>query len=84
MPASPALRLLALLGALLLAACPKSSELGEGSGEGECSNGVDDDGDGRVDCRDEGCFGSAECEGVDAGPLDAGRLDGGLSVGALF
>ncbi|MEM9325940.1 MAG: Ig-like domain-containing protein, partial [Bacteroidota bacterium] len=30
---------------------------------GNCGNGIDDDGDGFVDCYDEDCFGSGECEG---------------------
>ena len=33
----------------------------EGDGTGECSDSIDNDGDGRTDCQDAGCWGS-ECE----------------------
>jgi len=35
-----------------------------------CDNGVDDDGDGRVDCRDSDCEGSSECRSEIARRLD--------------
>ena len=33
-----------------------------------CDNGIDDDGDGLVDCFDDDCFGTMECEGFYFGP----------------
>jgi hypothetical protein len=39
--------------AALLTACASGSP--EGSRSGDCTDGVDNDGNGRVDCADEGC-----------------------------
>jgi hypothetical protein len=40
----------------------------------QCANGLDDDGDGRVDCHDPDCFDTPECEGVNPAPFAAPRL----------
>ena len=45
-----------------LLACPSSEE---GLGPQDCVDGIDNDGDGTVDCADEGCIG-----GLDCGPDD--------------
>jgi hypothetical protein len=52
-------------------------------GERDCANGLDDDGDGRIDCLDADCQGLG-CTGGDGGfncgaPFDAGAPDGGAS-----
>lgn len=52
----------------------------------ECSDGVDNDGDGAIDCADVGCRTHAFCEGVDggsdrdAGDVDAGDVDAGIDA----
>ena len=40
----------------------------EGDSPGECSDGMDNDGDGLVDCDDLGCVNSDECTGGDDTP----------------
>jgi hypothetical protein len=62
-----------MLFAILLAACSGGDGTGspesyEGDGTGECANGADDDRDGYFDCKDNGCWGSSDCE---AGEGDA-------------
>jgi len=42
----------------------------------DCSNGIDDDGDGLVDCDDPSCSGVAECPTID--PPTSGGNEGGL------
>jgi hypothetical protein len=42
-----------------------------------CSDGVDNDSDGLIDCADPGCGVFAMCASTDAGPIDGGPLDGG-------
>ena len=46
----------------------------EGDGAGECSDGVDNDGDGLTDCEDDTCEGSPDCadpdDNGDAEPCD--------------
>jgi len=41
-----------------------------------CDNGIDDDGDGLIDCQDPSCSGYGECEVID--PESSGANDGGL------
>ncbi len=50
-----------LLSGLLLAACANV----EGDAVGECSDGADNDRDGRYDCQDPDCFASPSCAGDD-------------------
>lgn len=50
-----------LLSGLLLAACANV----EGDAVGECSDGADNDRDGRYDCDDPDCFASPSCDGDD-------------------
>ncbi len=52
---------LLMLCALPLMACPP--EIGEGKSAGECSDGLDNDDDGAVDCLDAGCMGYEVCGG---------------------
>lgn len=64
----------------------------EGDEAGECDDGVDNDGDGRDDCDDEGCQGSPLCRAAegdaDADADTAGDADGDTSgykrVGEVF
>jgi hypothetical protein len=56
----PVLALLAL--AVCCAACTNEVRL-PGKKE-SCTNGLDDDGDGKVDCLDPDCFGDAICQVV--------------------
>ncbi len=66
---TPAVALLLLpLSGLLLTACPP--EIGEGKSAGECSDGLDNDGDGSIDCFDAGCMGYAHCTGETGEPDD--------------
>jgi hypothetical protein len=72
----PALPLLALL--LLPLACPDGTDdddsgtVGEVEGDepGECSDGIDNDGDGLRDCADSGCATAPECGGDDDDAVD--------------
>ncbi|MEM6722347.1 MAG: T9SS type A sorting domain-containing protein [Bacteroidota bacterium] len=41
-----------------------------------CDNGIDDDGDGLIDCQDPSCSGYGECEVIN--PESSGANDGGL------
>ena len=42
--------------------CGASVQLGEGGGpETDCGNGLDDDGDGAIDCDDSDCVGTPDC-----------------------
>ncbi len=59
---------LLLLGSTLLTACPP--EVGEGKSAGECSDGLDNDSDGAIDCLDAGCMGYAICGGGTDTPDD--------------
>jgi chitinase len=62
-PARPAC---ALLGILLLPACPApSAPEFEGDAPGECADDADNDRDGLFDCDDEGCAGAAVCSDDD-------------------
>ncbi|HCH66577.1 MAG TPA: hypothetical protein DFR83_27475 [Deltaproteobacteria bacterium] len=45
---------------------------GEGSSPGECTDQIDNDSNGLIDCDDAGCAGSPDCV---AEPLDTGRED---------
>ena len=55
----------------LATAC--TSRSGSESDADRCSNGMDDDGDGLIDCRDPACSVHAWCSGAsDAGMVDAG------------
>jgi hypothetical protein len=53
---------LMVMSGLFVAAC---SAAGEGSISGECSDEVDNDEDGAIDCEDEGCVGDFDCFGSD-------------------
>jgi len=44
-----------------------------------CDNGVDDDGDGDVDCADDDCAGAANCQGVSYVRGDA-NADGAVNI----
>lgn len=58
------------LGLVLLSACDEQGDSQEYEGDepGECSDAADNDGDGLVDCYDEGCMGSPLCQqGADGG-----------------
>lgn len=71
------------VGLLLACAGLGCGDDGDPSEETMCSDGADDDGDGRTDCADPDCFADPLCEGVDAGPgdEDAGpRPDGGETM----
>jgi hypothetical protein len=52
-----------LLGSLcsFVVACGSS---GEGAATGDCSDEVDNDEDGDVDCADSGCIGDFDCDGT--------------------
>ena len=56
--------MLMLILPLLLLGCPEDTEV-EGDEAGECSDGVDNDQDGRADCDDPGCNAATACEGDD-------------------
>jgi hypothetical protein len=62
---------LVLLSGLMLAACANV----EGDAVGECSDGADNDRDGRFDCQDPDCFGSPACAGDDDDSGAAGDDD---------
>lgn len=50
----------------------------------DCADGVDDDGDGLIDCADPGCSVHPWCGGgVDGGRADAGRADAGADAGRV-
>jgi len=69
--------LLTLLGILVLLGCPADDEF-EGDAQGECEDGVDNDGDGQTDCADSGCTGAPACAGDDdTGDDDTGDDDTG-------
>ncbi|HJL46560.1 MAG TPA: hypothetical protein RMG45_12010 [Polyangiaceae bacterium LLY-WYZ-15_(1-7)] len=74
--------------ALLLLSAPLASACGDDDAAtelsaAECSDGVDNDGDGRTDCDDLACAVHAFCASAeDAGRRDAGSLDAGLSEDA--
>ena len=81
-------RLILLLG--LLSGCPSSKPGGglgawppyEGDDAGECSDGLDNDDNGAVDCGDEGCRGSPLCEGgADTGAATSSDSDSGDEEG---
>lgn len=72
-----------ILGTMILAAagCQAGTAPPDGGGGGpgdestdaRCADGVDNDGDGWIDCEDPGCFALAACGAGDAGPpRDAG------------
>ena len=61
--------ILVLLSGLLLAACANV----EGDAVGECSDGADNDRDGRYDCQDPDCFGAPAC--ADDDDDDSGAAD---------
>ena len=60
--------ILVLMSGLLLAACANI----EGDAVGECSDGADNDRDGRFDCQDPDCFGAPSCQDDDD---DSGATD---------
>lgn len=64
---------LLLLSSCLLTACPP--EVGEGKSVGECSDGLDNDSDGAIDCLDAGCMGYAICGGGTDAPDDTDTTD---------
>jgi hypothetical protein len=63
----PALLPLLLIGPVLTA-CPP--EIGEGKSAGECSDGLDNDDDGAIDCLDAGCMTYGICTGETGDPPD--------------
>jgi hypothetical protein len=52
---------------LVLPACAGRTNSFE-DGPEQCADGVDNDDDGKIDCKDPGCFPLAFCSGVDSGP----------------
>jgi formylglycine-generating enzyme required for sulfatase activity len=55
-----------------LIACGKQEET-EGTTPGDCTDGIDNDGDGDLDCDDDGCIDSSDCSGEpDTGTEDTG------------
>lgn len=73
MPLTRARLLIPLL--LLLPACPGNQTSSE-SGAAQCNDGVDNDNDGRIDCKDPDCYPLAICSPVDSRVLDVGSGDG--------
>ena len=65
---------LPLLTCLLLLACGGDDRVGGESSETACSDGTDNDGDGRVDCLDDSCLATVACTD--------GRVDGSVDVDA--
>ena len=57
-----------LLCTLLPTGCPP--EIGEGKSAGECSDGLDNDNDGAIDCLDAGCMTYSICGGDSGNPPD--------------
>jgi|GEM_PF-4827556 len=53
--------------ALLISAASCGSKATEGMNPGECSDGLDNDENGLLDCADPGCSGSPDCEPADTG-----------------
>ncbi len=53
-----------------------------GPTETSCTNGIDDDGDGAVDCADSDCAGQASCTCVASGALPCGGSVSGSSTNA--
>jgi hypothetical protein len=47
---------------LLSFACSAQDERIEGTQPGDCTDGADNDADGKFDCKDDGCFGASDCE----------------------
>lgn len=43
-------------------ACSDQGERIEGAQPGDCTDGADNDADGKFDCKDDGCSGSSDCE----------------------
>jgi hypothetical protein len=70
----PALLLPALALAVLLPACPGDSIQFE-TGAADCSDGQDNDGDGKIDCQDGDCYPMAFCMPPPDGGLDVDRPD---------
>jgi len=64
---SPWARLLCLTLLLVLSACAGRQNDFE-QGPSECADGVDNDDDGKIDCKDPDCFPLAFCSGMDSGP----------------
>jgi len=60
----------ALLPLLLLPAAACTPTVGEGKSEAECSDGLDNDGDGATDCLDAGCMSWETCGDEDSDPPD--------------
>ncbi|NOY28550.1 MAG: lamin tail domain-containing protein [Oligoflexia bacterium] len=72
----------------LLAGCDGKTDGGTDTASVEdCTDGVDNDGNGVADCADPACKGAAECTGLtdggttDAGATDAGNTDAGTGDG---
>src|SRR5262245_30208032 len=57
------------LSCALVSGCTDNRGLGEGSFAGHCTDGVDNDRDGRLDCSDPGC--ASQC-GIVTPPSDGG------------
>ena len=64
------MRALSFLPLLLLVACGDP----EGTLAGECTDNIDNDKDGVVDCEDEDCSGSADCAAGDTETWDSGGM----------
>ena len=76
-PGQPVERVRVLFLFLLMAGCGASK--GEGTGPGECTDGVDNDANGLVDCDDPGCAGSPDCVAEDSGGRGQDSGDSGDS-----
>ena len=47
-------------------ACSDQDERIEGTQPGDCTDGADNDADGKFDCKDDGCSGAPDCEESEA------------------
>ena len=63
--------LVAFCTCFLVLSCGSSGP--EGTGEGDCSDLKDNDGDGRVDCEDDGCENAQPCLDMASAAMDAER-----------
>lgn len=72
---------LSCLAALLVLSC--GGKGGEGTNPGECTDGIDNDDNGLVDCRDSGCLGSPDCAEDSGDPGTTSTTDPGPELPEL-
>ena len=66
----------ALCGVVLATGCQEFASFNTPHETGEqCGDGIDNDGNGLIDCADPSCIGSLSCGSPDAGTADASRVD---------